>query len=159
MILLRPRHQRLLAFGLVLAIALATGPAPAVETPPGSKNFTPPGYVPNYFSNESGPFQGNGGANATARNTAPDSGAVAAAPSPRRLAGHHASRGAKGRGHTRLAHGKAASRRQLAHAGAARGGKSTTKLARAHSRPVAGKTVAAKTGASSKGRRLAAAHG
>jgi hypothetical protein len=45
-----------LAFGLAVGgIGLSAG---AVEAPVGSKNFTAPRYVPNYFSNESGAFTG-----------------------------------------------------------------------------------------------------
>ncbi|MGC2411973.1 MAG: hypothetical protein WA459_04660, partial [Stellaceae bacterium] len=59
-----PQRLRRLALGcgVGLALAVAGARADAVEAPPGSKNFTPPSGVPNYFSNESGPFQG--GANA-----------------------------------------------------------------------------------------------
>jgi hypothetical protein len=41
---------------LLLCGALAGMPAQAFEPPPGSKNFTPPSSVPNYFSNEAAPF-------------------------------------------------------------------------------------------------------
>jgi hypothetical protein len=43
----------------VLALVLASlwAPLPAgAAAPLGSRNFTPPGYAPDYFSNESGPF-------------------------------------------------------------------------------------------------------
>jgi hypothetical protein len=51
---------------LALAVCVAYGAGIGAETlaagPPfGSRNFTPPGHVPNYFSNESGPFRGGGG--------------------------------------------------------------------------------------------------
>jgi hypothetical protein len=60
---LRRRLRRLLlAVGASLAVVVAALPVAAVETPPGSKNFTPPRNVPNYFSNESGPFNGGAGA-------------------------------------------------------------------------------------------------
>src|SRR5580700_6717453 len=112
---------RALALGLALAAAVAGGPAAAVEAPPGSKNFTPPADVPNYFSNESGPFQGG----ANARNAQPGAAPIVAAPASRgraltasrRNARHHAARIAKARGRTRLAHGKATAHRQLAHLG------------------------------------------
>src|SRR5258705_7903822 len=118
---LRPKA---LALGVALAVAVAGAPARAVEAPPGSKNFTPPRDVPNYFSNESGPFQGG----ANARNMQSDTAPILAAPSSRgravvsarRNARGHASRNAKARGRTRLAHGKASAHRQVAHAGAAR---------------------------------------
>jgi len=38
-----------------------TAPAIAVEPPPGTKNFTVPSGVPNYFSNEVGAPHGSGG--------------------------------------------------------------------------------------------------
>jgi hypothetical protein len=40
---------------LVAAVTASAMPAGAVA-PPGTRNFTAPGYVPDYFSNESGPF-------------------------------------------------------------------------------------------------------
>jgi hypothetical protein len=48
--------RRTIAAGLALAAA-ASAPAGAFETP-GSRNFIPPGYVPNFFSNEGAPFLG-----------------------------------------------------------------------------------------------------
>ena len=53
---MRPRCPAL-AIPLALVFALAGAPAEAAEPPPGSKNFTPPSTVPNYFSNENTPFQ------------------------------------------------------------------------------------------------------
>ena len=44
-----------LALCIGLAATMAGAQSAAVAAPPGSKNFTPPPYVPNYFSNESGP--------------------------------------------------------------------------------------------------------
>jgi hypothetical protein len=151
---------RALALGLALAAAVAGGPTAAVAAPPGSKNFTPPADVPNYFSNESGPFQGG----ANARNAQSDTAGNAAAPaSPgraltasRRTARHHAARLAKARGRTRLAHVKASAHRQFAHAGTA----SASKTVHAQVRSVGGKAVAAKSrAASSKNKRIARAHG
>jgi hypothetical protein len=161
------RRLRGLALALLipLAIAVAGAPAEAVDAPPGSKNFTPPRDVPNYFSNESGPFRGGANANSAQSETAP----IVAAPGPRgkalasasRNTRHHAARLAKVRGHTRLAHGKAPATRQVAHTGAARSGKaSVAKSAHAQARPANGKAVAAKSrAASSKGKRIARAHG
>src|SRR5260221_2740932 len=76
------------ALALGLALAIAGSPADAVEAPPGSKNFTPPRDVPNYFSNESGPFQGG----ANARNTQSDTAPILASPSSRGRAGVSARR-------------------------------------------------------------------
>ena len=148
-----------LALSVALVLAGAGVPADAVEAPPGSKNFSPPGYVPNYFSNESGPFQGG----ANARNVQSETAPIVAAPGPRsRVAAasrrntRHASRIAKAKGRTRLASGKAVAHRQLARAGATHGAKaSSAKTAHA-----VGKAVAAKSrAASSKGKRIARAHG
>ena len=52
------RFARRFALGLALAGVLAVGGAPshAFEPQLGSKNFTPPNFVPNYFSNEAAPF-------------------------------------------------------------------------------------------------------
>jgi len=156
------RLRRLaLALGAALAIAVAGAPADAVEAPPGSKNFSPPGYVPNYFSNESGPFQGG----AHARSAQPDTAPIVAAPaargravaSSRRNVRHHA----KARARTRLAHAKASAHRQVVHVGAARSGKASgPKTAHAQTRSAGGKAIAAKSrAASSKGKRIARAHG
>ena len=51
----RPRR---LAFYVCLAAALLVGPAWAADTGNGSKNFSTPKTVPNYFSNEAGPMLG-----------------------------------------------------------------------------------------------------
>jgi hypothetical protein len=161
------RLRRLaLALSVALAPAAAAGmPAGAVEAPPGSKNFTPPADVPNYFSDESGPFQGG----AAARDAQPEIGPSLAAPAPRgrsavssrRFSRHHAGRLARARGRTRVAHGKASAHRQFAHAGAVHGGHASgPRAAHAEVGHAAGKAVAAKTPpASSKGKHIAHAHG
>jgi hypothetical protein len=161
----RRLRRKALALGVALAVAVAGAPANAVEAPSGSKNFTPPRDVPNYFSNESGPLRGG----ATARSTQSETGPIAAAPasrgravaSARRNTRHHAARIAKARGRIRFVHGKASAHRQLAHAGAARSGKASgPKTVHAQARPATGKAVAAKNrAASSKGKRIARAHG
>jgi hypothetical protein len=49
--------RRHLAITLSLVIAAAAiSPAGAVDAPPGSRNFTSPGSVPDHFSNEAAPF-------------------------------------------------------------------------------------------------------
>jgi hypothetical protein len=146
-----------LAFCVALAAGLAGMPADAVEAPPGSTNFTPPADVPNYFSNESGPFQGG----ANARNTQPGAGPSVAVSAPRRGGRHPVARAAKARGRYRLAHGRASAHRQFAHVGAARGGKASgSKTAHAQVRPGTGKALAAKSrAASSKSKHTARAHG
>jgi hypothetical protein len=165
MSLSRRLRCKALALGVALAIAVAGAPADAVEAPPGSKNFTPPRDVPNYFSNESGPFQGGANARNAQSGTAP----IVAAPASRgkaltasrRNARHHAARIAKARGRTRLANGKASAHRQVVHAGAAHGGKASgPRMAHAQAKSATGKAVAAKSrAASSKGKRIARAHG
>jgi len=156
------RRSLKLALAIALAAAVAGGPAAAVEAPPGSKNFSPPGYVPNYFSNESGPFQGG----ATARAAQPDTAPIVAAPASRGRALAASRRNARpyaagGRGRGRLAHDRAVARRQFAHAVAAHGARAAgARTAHAQVRPAARKAVAAKSrAASSKGKRIAAAHG
>jgi len=125
---LGPRlHPLALALCFGLGVAVAGGPADAVEAPPGSKNFTPPPEVPNYFSNESGPFHSG----AIARSAEPGAVPMVAAPasrdghavaSRRAASRHHPAHLAKATGRTRLAHGKVSAHRQVAHAGAARRG-------------------------------------
>jgi hypothetical protein len=46
------------AIAVVLTAVLGTGPALAADTGNGSKNFSVPSSVPNYFSNEAGPMLG-----------------------------------------------------------------------------------------------------
>jgi hypothetical protein len=46
------------ALAVVLTAVLGTGPALAADTGNGSKNFSVPASVPNYFSNEAGPMLG-----------------------------------------------------------------------------------------------------
>jgi len=168
------RSLRRLAFaGCVVLAASTVGAAlDAVAAPPGSRNFTAPASVPNYFSNEAGSFRGD----ATAR--AAQSGApTLAAPAPRtrvaaashRIGRHHAGRTAKARGQVRLARGKAAAHRQLAkarpgkavHATAARSARSAgPKMAHAQHGPARTKAVAAKSRpAPGKGKSTAPARG
>lgn len=125
---------------LCLLDAVAGRPAHAVEPPPGSRNFTPPGSVPNYFSNESAPFQGGAGARAATPpagdqfNAGQPAADTAAAPR-RRTA--RAAAAPRGRQLGKLAHGKALSSRQAGSAARA------------------GKTVAARTAAKPASRQSA----
>ena len=135
-------RRTLFALGIAARVALAAivavAPVHAAAAPPGSKNFTPPASAPNYFSNESGSFQGNATARAAqpgaAQPSASQSGAVQravgpafAAPAPRsrvaaasrRTGRHHAVRTAKARGHLRVARGKAAVHRKFVRSRAA----------------------------------------
>jgi hypothetical protein len=151
-----------LALSIGLAAAVANVPAEAVETPPGTTNFTPPAYVPNYFSNESGPFQG--GASARDAGVGPS----LAAPAPRgrgavlshRVDRHHPGRAAKAAGRGRLAHDRAVAHRQFAHAVAVHGARASgARTAHAQVGHATGKAVAAKTPAAGKGKHITAAHG
>lgn len=144
--------------------ALLTMAAAAAEPPGGAANFRPPGYVPDYFSNESGAFRG------AAAVAAPSSAApVVAAPSQptatetvRHVARRslHAAR-ADAR-HRRLARrGAHHPRRPAIHAVRARAGKAAHVVARrrpTHRSP--GKSVAAKrSNPPAKGKHLARASG
>jgi hypothetical protein len=128
-----PRHLMLVA-GVALAAAVAGAPLAALAAPPGSKNFTPPGYVPNYFSGEARSFQGN----ATARPAPPGAASGFATPAPRasvaagshRIGRHHAVRAAQGRGRVRLAHGRATTHRQSVHARVGRAAAGRAQVAR-----------------------------
>src|ERR1700681_1733656 len=103
--------RRMLAVFVAFAAALAFAPLDARAAPPGSKNFTSPAYVPNYFSSEAGSFQGN----ATGRAGPTGAGPGFAAPAPRRtvavasrgVSRYHAARAAQARGHARVARGRA----------------------------------------------------
>ncbi len=150
-----------LVTGMVLGLALAGNSVHAVEPPPGSRNFRAPTGVPNYFSNESGSFQG--GANAPARLPVAVIAAPAfAAPPPssdsvaparqmarqrpgQRASGKRAVKNAgkdaaRGRQRIKLARGKAIPSRHAAQASAPRRG--TT--ARASARSASGKSVASR---------------
>jgi hypothetical protein len=99
---------RVLGMCLMLGLAAAET-SYAIEPPPGSRNFTPPGFVPNYFSNEAAPFHGGAGARlvqpgADQFNAAPASGGRAAAASRRHGPQGYAADRAKQRG--KLARGK-----------------------------------------------------
>ena len=133
----------------------AAAPAGAVEPAPGSRNFTAPSTAPNYFSNESAPFQEG------ARPGQPGADQFNAAPGPRgeTASSRRATRTAAGSGRAKkrgkLARGKASSR-QVARAGGARGGKAAA-VGRA-AKPARGKSIATGTRtAASQGRQAARA--
>jgi len=54
-----PAIAACLAIAAAVVAPMAVQSAGAAEAPPGSKNFTSPGGVPNYFSNEAAPFVGS----------------------------------------------------------------------------------------------------
>jgi hypothetical protein len=154
------------ALGLALpgVLALCGAPSEAFEPPLGSKNFTSPSFVPDYFSNEAAPFgRGSQAAQPAADrfNTAPvaTSGAYAAAPDPSRdseaSAGSASYRGTLA--HSRTGRGKSASSRTArAHHGGARGGPvHAHSSARAASRSPAATTGRAAAARSSRGGRSA----
>lgn len=126
-----------LAAYVTLGAAVAGLPVYAVEPPSGSKNFSAPSGVPNYFSNESGPFQGG----AIARPASPGAGPVYATPAPRgrsvatsRHRGRYASaRGARGN-HRQAARGRAGSYHYTSHARGARTGSAKGKAVTAGTR-------------------------
>jgi hypothetical protein len=130
-------HSRTQALVLVIIATFAAAPAIAVEPPPGTKNFSVPSGVPNYFSNEVGAAQGSGGI----VRPAPAPSAVAVAPSgrsrvavvtPRRGGRYHAaySRGRGGRGHAVATRG--------------RGGRVTVSSRRGNTRPAATRSSASR---------------
>jgi len=134
------RLRRLaLAVCLVYSAGLAVETAAAVEPPSGSRNFTPPGHVPNYFSNETAPFRGTSGGQTAAPGASPvvavpgiaNHGAVAAT----RAARQHSVQA--GRQRARLARGKAGRHGQVARARVSRGGKAVAARTSVRSNAVA----------------------
>lgn len=147
-----------LAFAGCLLLLAEFQPASAQAPAAGSRNFEPPPSVPNYFSNEAGPFRGGTGAETTYSNSEPAVAtpyqpAQAEAAAPRRTATRYAARANRhvrlaahtrsGRhvARTRIAKKTAASRVAHAHAQPAMGKRAATKLASAK-RPSASKTAA-----------------
>ena len=116
---------------LALAVCLAYGGglgaemAVAAEPPSGSRNFTAPRHVPNYFSNETAPFRGTSGG----QTASPGAGPVVAAP----VQAHHgavvSNRRARqqsvhaGRQRAKLARGKAGRHGQVVRVRGSRGAK------------------------------------
>jgi hypothetical protein len=80
--------RRHLAITLSLVIAAAAiSPAGAVDAPPGSRNFTSPGSVPDHFSNEAAPFVASPNPHPAPAEPAPATATpapAAAAPAPER---------------------------------------------------------------------------
>ena len=78
-------RYRIIAAGLVAAVAAAAPAVGRAEPPAGSKNFNPPTAAPNYFSNESGPVLQQPAPLPVARpvEPAPAPAAAALAPTPR----------------------------------------------------------------------------
>ncbi|MGE0259982.1 MAG: hypothetical protein AB7H71_03685 [Alphaproteobacteria bacterium] len=125
------RAVRPFALGLAFAgvLAVCSAPTQAFEPPLGSKNFTSPSFVPNYFSNEAAPFgRGSPAAQPAADrfNTAPAPAAAGYAatsetsPSPAASAVRQTYRGKPARAGT--GHAKSASSRTVrGYAGGARG--------------------------------------
>ncbi|HEV8679653.1 MAG TPA: hypothetical protein VGQ90_09785 [Stellaceae bacterium] len=157
---LRRKFRPPVLAALIGLAALASAPAAAVEPLRGSKNFTAPGYVPNYFSNEAGAVRG---AKAGAAQAA--AGPMVAPPAPQRAVAtsrgysrHQARRTARAHGRLGMPRGKANAHRHVSHANAARSSKtSRPKVAHAMVKHAKGKAVAAKRPpAPAKGKAVAA---
>jgi hypothetical protein len=99
--------------------------AVAVEPPSGSRNFTAPRHVPNYFSNETAPFRGTSGG----QTASPGGGPVVAVPAQAYHGTVASNRRARqqsvhaGRQRAKLARGKAGRHGQVVRAHGSRGGK------------------------------------
>ena len=125
MILTGGRLRRLaLAVCVVYGAGVGGEAAAAAELPSGSRNFTAPGHVPSYFSNETAPFRGTSGGQVAS----PGAGPVVAVPgtAERSIASNRAARQqsvSAGRQRARLARGKAGRYGQVARARVSRGGK------------------------------------
>jgi len=117
---------------LAVAVCLAYGAglgaemAVAVEPPSGSRNFTAPNHVPNYFSNETAPFRGTSGG----QTASPGGGPVVVGPVQAQHGTVASSRRARqqsvhaGRQRAKLARGKAGRHGQVVRAArGSRGGK------------------------------------
>jgi len=159
-------------FRLAVATCVALFAAmsiPAWAQAPGSRNFEPPSAVPNYFSNEAGPFRGGAGAETTYSNPGPAPTAAAPAPStriaaaPRRSASRHVARSsrharyaryahARGRGGSRYAYARSRSAHRTAHV-AARSTANKSKTAAAKKPAVTRAATAKRQPASAKGHR------
>jgi hypothetical protein len=159
---MRFRHLALAACIAVLTAAVNV-PASAVEPAPGSKNFEPPSAVPNYFSNEAGPFRGGAGAETTYSNppsnqgpvvVSPDAPSRAAAAAPRRSVSRHAARANRHVRYARYAHTRGRGSRYAY----ARSSRSAHRVAHASARPAAHKTVAVRRQAAPTRSRPAARH-
>ena len=142
----------IVAAGLAIAAAAAV-PSAVAEPPAGSRNFTPPAVVPNYFSNESGPVLGT----PAVRPAEPAPAPAAAAPAPpppmaveRPPERRHVVRYVKppDRGRTAQAKPRVADKRKIVAASRARSAKAATIAARsdkprsarvAHAEPQAAK--------------------
>lgn len=121
----RPRRRIVPSWLVALAVGLVVGaaglPAAAVETPVGSKNFTAPRSVPNYFTNESGALTGAAGARG-GQWRAPDYAASRAYPrssygyaaATHRFVHHGGHLAARSR-YRHLAHGRVGAHRHFVH--------------------------------------------
>ena len=155
---------RLAVTGVLTCCGALTGmPAQAFEPQLGSKNFTPPNFVPNYFSNEGAPFgRGSQSAQPDADrfNTAPvaagDGYAVRSESSVNTAAsaGRTAYRGRQARGRTgRLK--SASSRTVRAHGGPVSGRAASrhpsVKTASRRSAATTGRAIAGRSGHAARG--------
>jgi hypothetical protein len=163
------RRRWLIAAGLTLAAAIAVPSGAVAEPPPGSRNFSPPAAVPNYFSNESGPILGTPAARPP--QPAPVPVIAVPAPAPRRVvaverkAERHSAKTAKSRDQSRTAQAKtrAADKPKIAVAGSGRNARVTGRVVAKSDKPRAVKLAHAEPRASkaqpaaAKGQRTRAA--
>ena len=118
---------RRLALGICVAYGAGLGAemAVAVEPPSGSRNFTAPSHVPNYFSNETAPFRGTSGG----QTASPGGGPIVAPPAQAHHGTVASSRRARqksvhaGRQRAKLARGKGGRHGQVVRARGSGGGK------------------------------------
>jgi len=166
----RRQAMRLCRWVVAAGLAIAAAAVPSAgfaEPPPGSRNFSPPPAVPNYFSNESGPVLGT----PAARPTEPAPAPAAAAPTPvlpptaasQAKPPRHVMRMIKSRDRSRTAQAKtrAADKRKIFAAGRTRSAKAvmvTVRSDKPHSARLAHAVPHAKaTPAAAKGQRTRAA--
>jgi hypothetical protein len=139
------------AFAGWLLLAAASVPAAAQAPAAGTKNFDPPNSVPNYFSNEAGPFRGGAGAETTYSSSGPavvpstPRERVAAAPG--RSAPHHAARAGR-RVHLAHAHGRPS--RHAARARTAKTRMAALRAGRTHAKAAASRRGSTKVAAAKR---------
>jgi hypothetical protein len=140
-----------LAVAALLFLFVATLPASAQAPVAGTRNFEPPTSVPNYFSNEAGPFRGGAGAETTYSSSGPALASpyppVQTAAAPRRTVSRHVAHVNR---HLRFAHAHSRSGRHAARTRIAKAKAAVSRIAHAHARPAAGKKGATKLASAKK---------
>ena len=134
--------------GLTVAVIVGFAAPGVAEPPAGSKNFSSPGFVPNYFSNESGPVMQNPAPLPDQAIPAPVTAAPARQPSPavavERKAARHAVKAARSQDRHRTAHAKAGAANKRKVVSAKSGKSKAVRLAHAEPHGAKGKPTAAK---------------